>query len=157
MKKCFKCGEQKPLSEFYKHSRMLDGHLNKCKSCANKAVFEHRPGKGREKILAYDRERAKKPKRIEAKKLYWKTIAGKAAIKKAHQNYIKNNQEKRIAHIITGNAIRDGKLKKLPCFVCGEKAEAHHPDYSRPLDVIWLCKPHHVETHNIVREEARKK
>lgn len=44
-------------------------------------------------------------------------------------------------------AIMAGKLKKLPCEKCGKNAEAHHPDYSKPLVVQWLCKEHHVLEH----------
>lgn len=45
-------------------------------------------------------------------------------------------------------AIAAGKLVRLPCEVCGiEPAEGHHDDYSKPLDVRWLCKLHHREHH----------
>ena len=45
-------------------------------------------------------------------------------------------------------AIKVGKLVKTPCHVCGkEQVEGHHPDYSRPLDVAWLCKEHHLAIH----------
>lgn len=41
------------------------------------------------------------------------------------------------------NAVRDGRLLKQPCH-CGEtKVQAHHEDYSKPLDIEWLCIKHH--------------
>ena len=62
--------------------------------------------------------------------------------------YRKKYPEKYIAHRLLNNAVRSGKLKRMPCVVCGkEKVEGHHEDYSKPLDVIWLCKKHHLEAH----------
>jgi len=44
-------------------------------------------------------------------------------------------------------ALRAGKIKRQPCEVCGGKAEGHHTDYSKPLDVKWLCRTHHRAAH----------
>lgn len=57
---------------------------------------------------------------------------------------------KRRARNAVNNAIRDGRLKREPCEVCGEFAEAHHLDYRKPLDVKWLCREHHNVAHGKV-------
>ena len=54
-KVCFKCGECKPLSAFYKHARMADGHLNKCKECTKADVKERR--RTNPQVQEYDRKR----------------------------------------------------------------------------------------------------
>jgi ribosomal protein S27AE len=56
--------------------------------------------------------------------------------------------EKRAARIAAGGAIATGRLVKQPCEKCGaERVHAHHDDYSKPLDVRWLCPKHHAEEH----------
>ena len=45
-------------------------------------------------------------------------------------------------------ALQSGKLTRQPCEVCGEeKADAHHDDYAKPLEVRWLCRRHHIQWH----------
>ncbi len=54
----------------------------------------------------------------------------------------------RWAHDAVGYAIDTGRLSRCPCEVCGSaKAQAHHDDYRRPLDVRWLCITHHRAWH----------
>jgi hypothetical protein len=135
MKKCFKCKETKPFEEFYKHKGMADGHLNKCKSCTKSEAKIYQNGVNREKYLAYQRTKQKTEHSIKVT-AEWKL----------------NFPKRRAAQVAIGNAIRRGDIVPLPCFECGAKAEAHHPDYDRPLDVIWLCPSHHKQLH----AEARK-
>lgn len=53
--------------------------------------------------------------------------------------------------------VKRGKVQKKPCEVCGttEAIEGHHKDYSRPLDVVWFCRAHHLATHSSQSQESR--
>lgn len=147
MKKCFKCEEVKPLSEFYKHKQMADGHLNKCKICTKKDVKKHRDA-NLDKAREYDRARNSMPHRVAARTLYQKTDAYKLSHAESVRKYRKNHPQRYFAKTCIGNALRDGRIKKLPCWVCGSsEVEGHHPDYNAPLDVVWLCQAHHKEIH----------
>ena len=133
-KACFKCGERKPLFDFYRHPQMGDGHLNKCKTCTKSDAWHHRH-RHHDRVRAYDRERSKQPHRQTE------------AVRRAAE-YRQRYPERYAANTAVANALRDGKLQKLPCLLCGElDVEAHHPDYSAPLLVVWLCVLHHRELH----------
>jgi hypothetical protein len=57
------------------------------------------------------------------------------------------------AHSALNNAVRDHRLEKEPCYFCGTpEVHAHHHDYSKPLDVTWLCVKCHQRLHAL---EAR--
>ena len=43
--------------------------------------------------------------------------------------------------------VKRGKVEKQPCEICGQPAQAHHHDYSKPLVVQWLCRLHHLNLH----------
>lgn len=142
---CRCCGIEQDLhSGFYTHARMADGYLNKCKECVKNRVKVHR--KENDHVRAYDRFRYyNDPSRKHANRLYPKDPA---KIKESQTRWLQKNPHKRAAHIAVGNAVRDGKLIRQPCVVCGEaKVHAHHTDYSKKLDVIWLCKDHHMKEH----------
>jgi hypothetical protein len=62
----------------------------------------------------------------------------------------------RRAHKAVENALIRGTLHRNPCMVCGtqDRVQAHHEDYSRPLDVVWLCPTHHKARHREMRCNA---
>lgn len=132
MKRCFKCQHVKPLDEFYRHSEMADGHLGKCKECTKRDVSESYRS-NREARAEYERKRCKDPARKAKTKVY-------------QQRNRKVSPEKSRARKAVRRAVDSGKLTKLPCETCGStRVEAHHDDYSKPLDVRWLCFKHHRE------------
>ena len=143
MKRCFKCGKPKELTEFYAHPQMADGHLGKCKDCA-KADVKLNYKTNRPHYVVYDRARAQTSERKQRAEIYAKThVEICNALKRSWE---KRNPEKKYAIVTLNNAVRDGKVIRVTmCEVCkGTKnVEAHHADYSKPLTVRWLCKKHH--------------
>jgi hypothetical protein len=128
---------------------MADGRLGKCKECAKKDVRDNRRAR-LDYYVSYDRERAMLPHRVSARQHYIRTPLGKEALRRAHAKYRHEYPERTKARNILSNAIRDGKIKRADaCWCCGSqnRIHGHHPDYSRPLDVVWLCNTCHVEAH----------
>lgn len=150
MKKCFKCNQAKPLSEFYRHAKMGDGHLNKCKECTKIDVSQNYR-ENRDHYIDYERSRASLPHRVEARKVYAKTSAGLASGLLSKKRWDENNPKKKGASNAVSNAVSSGRLfKPDSCEDCGTseaRIHGHHDDYDKPLDVRWLCPACHSAWH----------
>lgn len=156
MKTCIRCKESKPYSEYYKHNKMADGHLGRCKEC-HKSEMRRNRGENVEYYRAYDAYRfLNDPKVKERHKRYQATDAGKASVSGSKNKFIRENPEKRAAHILVGHAVRSGRLVKPECCpCCGEfkprrQIHAHHEDYTKPLDVVWMCAKCHHDHHKSI-------
>lgn len=143
---------------------MADGHVNKCKDCNKRDVQQNYKAK-HDYYVEYGRQRASLPHRVEARRLYAKHLEetdperAKEYRRRSYRNHAAEKMDKQRrdrelfptkykARNQMANAIRDGKLKRLPCEVCGdENSHGHHEDYRLPLDVMWLCPLHHVARH----------
>ncbi len=130
MKRCPKCKSWKELSEFHKVGSNKDELRCQCKDCCRKA---HR------KYLQTDEGRA-------AKRKYRQSERGKETIRRSSRKRRQLYPEKAKARSDVSNAIRDGKLTRPShCESCLKKrfTESHHEDYSKTLNVDWLCTECH--------------
>jgi len=133
-RKCSKCKEIKSLESFNRNKSRPLGREYICKICFSKIDRVRRLDPKRRAML--DEARIK--------------FVSKGGDREYKQKQSILNPLKIKARRINQYAVRTGKLTRLPCEVCGEiKSEAHHGDYTKPLEVIWVCKKHHGEIHRI--------
>lgn len=135
MKHCHTCNTETPKTDFHKRTASRDGLAARCKRCQS----------------AYDKSRANLPTRVKARKEYAKTERGIERSNAAKKAYIDRWPVKRAAHVLVGNALRDGKIKReTECSKCGSgyRVQAHHDDYQYPLSVRWLCDLCHKQWHS---------
>lgn len=150
-KRCRSCGETKPLSEFYVHPQMADGHLNHCKVC--KRAYQARRVEEKSRDPEWATAEAERH-RNKALRQYYDSRRGDPAYlakrREIGRRWDARNPEKDRAHTAVGNAVRDGRLHKPDrCEECGAGGmiHGHHEDYSRPLEVKWLCPSCHMKKH----------
>ncbi len=135
MKTCKKCKVERLSSLFYKEPRNNDGLAGTCRYCVNKLTEEN---KGR--YADWDEQRAVISKRYYAK--------NSTFIKLKNKLYGRLNVEKMSAKNKVYRAKLKGTLSLDTCRVCGStRTECHHKDYSKPLDVVWLCHKCHMGLH----------
>lgn len=104
---------------------------------------DQKPERKKQKAAAQDRYR----RRMRALGLY-KAHRGDRTRQGRNWRAKSENRIKKSAHMKVYYAIRVGKLKRQPCEQCANPvAMAHHDDYSKPLDVRWLCANCHYLHH----------
>lgn len=115
MKKCSKCSESKPLTEFHKEARKPDGHSPWCKPCKNAHA------------TAGFKARLQDPNSLASKRKQLYAAVGRAIA-------------------------RSDLIRPDICPACKQKTDsremhAHHHDYSKPLEVEWMCRACHTKDH----------
>lgn len=160
-KTCFKCQEVKPLDDFYKHSRMADGHLNKCKECTKLDVNNQR-AVNLDYYQQYDRQRfqsdpCRRAYQLEQMRAW--AQQHQQNIREIKRAWINRNPHKRYAQLALSKAVRNSKIiKPYACQICETTGnlQGHHHDYTKPLDVLWVCVTCHSTIHRLEREHQRQ-
>ena len=141
---CKVCGATKGAEEFYKSNRST------CKECVRAKTREYRL-ENADYYREYDRKRYQEDPEVRKRhKRYQQTEAGRSSMRESRKKWTQQNPEKRAAHLILNNRLRSGQIEKPSnCQDCGAsgRIHGHHHDYTRPLDVEWLCASCHAKRH----------
>lgn len=164
-RKCSVCLQEKTLDNFY-FLRNKGLYSRRCRLC--EAEYQHRYYKSHkeEKYKRYLSRMSIKEERgkvLERKRKYY--LLRREKILNRMQLYYRAHRLEKIKSLLLSRllypeklrarrmvhaALRAGLLIRERCIVCGDpKSHAHHPDYSHPLEVVWLCPKHHGEEHRV--------
>jgi hypothetical protein len=147
MKTCTLCKESKSYEMFSPDPMKKDGYRSGCRKCNNLRTRKRRENDDvrLQNLAAMRKVRAQNPEKY------------RSLTKDSVQKWQEKNPHKRKASQKVNNAIRDGRLTREACEVCGDKnSHGHHDSYeeSQWLNVRWLCKTHHYEHHRMMSSAA---
>ena len=168
MRTCQECKKAFPeTNEFFVRQKLgRNGLAGKCRTCTNavarrwssenrqtcreraKRYYNNNFEKERARGMRY-RESLSPEESLAASRKWWSSVCAETKREYARR-YRKKNPEKRGARSTVKDAVKSGKLRRPPkCGQCHQKCkpDAHHDDYSKRLDVKWLCRPCHMALH----------
>ena len=181
MRICRRCKEKKDDSQFGKLKCSKDGINPRCRQCCCKSVKESKKSpeaiankkvyvsewqkRNRERRLEQSRswyernlEKARQMS-LEATKKYLSTEHGRRKRNARSSLWENKNPEKRRVHDRTMYAVKTGKINRPDqCSKCQKKCipHAHHEDYSKPFNVLWLCSSCHFFHHHKSKHYAER-
>ena len=144
-KYCPGCDKSKLRSEFNKNKSRYDSLQAYCRICTMKIAIERRRNKtdevrrcGRNHIKRWRKRNRKRSREID---------------KRAR----KKHPERQVARLALFKAIAKGKITRPEfCSRCdNKKPQGHHPDYDKPLEVIWLCIDCHYKEHRKLKQKEK--
>jgi len=122
LKKCHICKQHLPVADFYADKSRRSGTASKCKTCSREYLRTYMSGSDKWKKSHREKERRFRDRHKERSAIY--------------------------------TAVHKAKLLKASCERC-ERSDVrlvgHHPDYSKPLEVITLCGICHAAAHKELR------
>ena len=148
MKKCPKCGIEKPHTDFYRDKHKPSGRKCYCKTCCS---IQQKHSYSKKKTIILARCKEYRDEHQEERR-----IKGRVYYRKYRDRFLAYKKKRRIAypertksHDKVHRAIKSGRLIPEPCEECGQEEgiQAHHDDYTKPLDVRWLCRSCHKYLH----------
>jgi len=137
IKRCRICGRVRPLTDFYSDKRSKDGYRNICRFCHSDAVTR--------------RQRENSQRRKEYLR-HWREIN--------RDKIAKRERVRRLSPAYRAKAIIDSRIyrgtikRPAVCSLCGAEGReihAHHPDYTAPRTIVWLCEACHGAVHRLLR------
>ena len=135
MKQCRACGEMKTIDEFYKRPDTADRHFFECKPCL---LLERR---SRRRVSDVQQELDRKHNADPRQK--------ERARAKARRYALEHPERIRAYGKLQRGVVSLRVARPSSCPICGSTSRivGHHADYSKPLDVTWMCSRCHARMH----------
>ena len=146
MKTCPKCGETKPLDDFYRRG---NGYRHNCRACICARQRSWLKRKTQDPMFVMSR---RKKDRDRHRGRYQEDPAYREKKRSRRTTKCRSPRLGAVYRHVR-DAIETGRLVPADCCErCGHdfsehKRESHHADYSKPLEVEWLCQPCHAHEH----------